>query len=323
MLITESCVAKPTLEPLDEADEALVKALGTNPRITGRDIATALGRSEASVSRRIARLLADGVIRFHAFVPPHLLGFHSVVTLYIDTKSDPTTTGRKLAELPYLHFVATVATQNQIVAFIVSRTHELATMRIDRDIASLADVISVRTAPMMHFFTPHPLSGAVQPPSPALKPRRDRVKLDAVDRAMITAAQRDGRITHAALAQAGGLSPAAAADRFQRLLASGMMTIIACTAPTRFGRLVTTIFRVRVRGPIAAAAQEIGRISDAAYVVIAGGEWQVSVEVDLKDEEELTEMKQRIQGLACVEEVHPLPLRAILKDTYDWGATDE
>ena len=45
MLITESCVAKPTLEPLDEADEALVKALGTNPRITGRDIATALGRS--------------------------------------------------------------------------------------------------------------------------------------------------------------------------------------------------------------------------------------------------------------------------------------
>lgn len=323
MLITESCVAKPSLDPLDEADTALVKALGANPRVTGRELAGALGRSEASVSRRLARLLSDGVIRFHGFVPPHLLGCHSVATLYIDTKSDPTATGKRLTDLPYLHFVATVAGQSQVIAFIVSRTDEVTTMRIDRGIASLPDVVAVRTAPMMHHYTPHPMSGALEPPVPAVRPRRERVKLDAIDRAMIAAAQRDGRATHAALAQAGGLSPAAAADRFQGFLASGMMTIIACTAPARFGRLVTAIYRVSVHGPIATAAEEIGRLTGAAYVVIAGGEWQVSVEVDLRDEAELESTAARIRRLACVGAVQTLPFRAVPKDTYDWGAARE
>ncbi len=323
MLITESCAAKPSLEPLDEMDMELVKMLGASPRATGRDLSAAVGRSEASVSRRVARLLADGVIRFHAFVPPHLLGYHSVVTLYIDTKTDPTATGQLLSGLSYLHFVATVAGQSQVIAFIVSRTHELTTARVDRDIATLPDVIAIRTAPMMHYYTPHPMSGALEPPTRALRPRRERVKLDVIDRTIIAAAQRDGRATHASLAQAGGLSPAAAAERFQRLLASGMMTIFACTAPARFGRLVTAIFRVRVRGPIATAAEEIGRLTGAAYVVIAGGEWQVSVEVDVRDEAELGEMTRRIQRLGCVAEVQALPLRAVLKDTYDWGADEE
>ncbi len=301
----------------------MVKLLGANPRATGRELAAALDRSDASVSRRLAKLLDDGVIRFHAFVPPHLLGCHSIVTLYIDTASDPSATARTLATLPYLHFIATVSNQNRIVAFIVSRTDELATSHIDQDIASIPDVVAVRTAPMMHYYLPHPLSGALVPPSRSLKLRREKVNLDAVDRAMIAAAQRDGRATHAAMAQACGLSSAAAAERFQRLLASGILTIIACVSPARFGRPLTAILRVRVQGAIATAAEEVGTLTGAAYVVIAGGDWQVSVEVDLEDEEALEETATRIRRLACVEAVQSLPLRAVLKDTYDWGSSLE
>ncbi len=319
MLITESVGSKSSFEPLTPQDFALVAQLVSTPRMSGRDLAAALRVSEASVSRRLARLRAEGVVRFHGFVPPHFLAMHSAITLYIDTDEDPGSPARALARLPHLHFVATVANRHEIVAFMLSANGEEATERIDRDIATIPGVVAVRSAPMLHYFTPQPTRRLEAIPSPVSRVREHR-NFDAADRAMILVAQRDGRSTVASLGAAAGLSPAAAGVRFQKLIDSGAMTILCCTSPARLGRRLTAILRMQIRGPIEPAARAIDRITGASYVVIAGGDWQVSVEVDTTDEEALAALATTLRALPCVSELRVLPLRAVLKDTYDWGA---
>ncbi len=323
MLITESCNAIPSLEPLSEADLELIALLGKSPRMTGTEIAQRLGTSEASVSRRLARLRAEGVIRFHAFVPPHLLGLHSQLTLYIDTDGDPAPAARELAKLPYLHFVASVAGRSEIVAFMLSRTGTAAVRRIDRDIVTIPGIVNVRSAPMMHYYTPVPFRVATQSQLQPLKGQPDAPTFDAVDLTLIAAAQRDGRATYSSLGAAAGLSPSAAASRLQKLIESGSLTVIACPAPARMGRMVTAILRMKILGPISPAAAAIDQLTGASYVVIAGGDWQVSVEVDVPDEESLASLAAEVRRLPSVGELQVLPLRAVHKDTYDWGAGTE
>ncbi len=321
MLITESCNSKPSLETLDPFDLALVAELVARPRTTGRDLAALLEVSEASISRRLAQLREEGVVRFHGFVPPHFLGMHSAITLYIDTDGDPGPPAIALAKLPHLHFVATVADRNEIVAFMLSPSGEAATERIDRDVVTIPGVVAVRSAPMLHYFTPQP-SRRVESNPPNAGRLREHGVFDSADRAMILVAQRDGRSTVASLAAAAGLSPAAAGERFQKLLDSGALTILCCTAPARLGRRITAILRMQIRGPIGPSATAIDRLTGASYVVVAGGDWQISVEVDVKDEEELAALAATIRELHCVVGMQVLPLRAVLKDTYDWGAPD-
>lgn len=322
MLITESCHCKPTLEPLDAADIQLVARIGKDPRISGRDLAKDLQRSEASISRRLSRLIEDGVIHFHAFVPPHLLGMHSVNTLFIETAQDPSVTAKALIDQRALHFLGTVAGQNLVIAQLITRSGEATTRFVDREIASRPEVVSVRVTPMMHQFTPHPMSGAAEPAASGLAHRPDKVKLDHVDRVIIAQLQRNGRATYTEMAKACGLSAAAVADRFVRLSEIGIVPVIACTAPGRFGRLLTAILRVGVKGKVGAAAEELERLTGAAFISIVGGDLQVLIEVDLEGETELQALVARLNACECVGALETMPLRAVLKDSYDWGAPD-
>lgn len=73
------------------------------------------------------------------------------------------------------------------------------------------------------------------------------ITLDAVDRRILRALQRDGRITYDVLAQEVGLSASAALRRVKRLEEAGAITgYVALLAPERVGLPLTAYLNVRL-----------------------------------------------------------------------------
>jgi Lrp/AsnC family leucine-responsive transcriptional regulator len=73
------------------------------------------------------------------------------------------------------------------------------------------------------------------------------IALDAIDRRILRALQRDGRATYDVLAQEVGLSPSAALRRVKRLEESGAVTAyVALLAPERIGLPLTAYLNVRL-----------------------------------------------------------------------------
>lgn len=76
-------------------------------------------------------------------------------------------------------------------------------------------------------------------------PSNPRVVLDDVDRGIVEALQRDGRMSVADLARAVNLSPSATADRLRRLTDSGVITGYAATVdPEALGYTVQAFVRL-------------------------------------------------------------------------------
>ncbi|MGI9187006.1 MAG: Lrp/AsnC family transcriptional regulator [Gaiellales bacterium] len=68
--------------PLDETDQAILRALQENGRRPYRDIAREVGISEGTVRSRVRKLEHLGALRFLAFVDPMRLG-NSVLALML------------------------------------------------------------------------------------------------------------------------------------------------------------------------------------------------------------------------------------------------
>ena len=73
------------------------------------------------------------------------------------------------------------------------------------------------------------------------------IPLDAVDRRILRALQRDGRMTYDVLAQEVGLSPSAALRRVKRLEEAGTIAAyVALLSPERIGLPLTAYLNVRL-----------------------------------------------------------------------------
>src|SRR5580704_13271909 len=81
--------------------------------------------------------------------------------------------------------------------------------------------------------------------------------LDAPNRAIIEALQRDGRQPYGAIAEEVGLSEAAVRRRVQRLRESGIMQIVAVTDPLQLGFTRQAMIGVSVEGDVRRVAEKL------------------------------------------------------------------
>lgn len=95
---------------IDPTDRQIIRELQTNGRRSNVEIARALGLSEATVRKRIDRLLNDGVIRITAMLDPTKLGWpvHVLIALRVEP-GHLDTVGQQLAAFSTVHSV-TLAT---------------------------------------------------------------------------------------------------------------------------------------------------------------------------------------------------------------------
>ena len=104
------------------------------------------------------------------------------------------------------------------------------------------------------------------------------VVLDEVDKSLIEALQRDGRLPYTRLAGEVGLSEAAVRQRVQRLIESGVTQIVAVTDPLMLGFRRMAMVGLRVEGDVRHVADTIASIPEVDYVVIVAGSFDLLVE---------------------------------------------
>jgi Lrp/AsnC family transcriptional regulator for asnA, asnC and gidA len=144
--------------------------------------------------------------------------------------------------------------------------------------------------------------------------------LDAPNRAIIEALQRDGRQPYGAIAEEVGLSEAAVRRRVQRLRESGIMQIVAVTDPLQLGFTRQAMIGIKADGDTQLVAKRLADMDEVTYVVTTAGSFDLIIEVVCEDDEELLDLVSRrirlLQGVVSTETFVYLKLN---KQHYNWG----
>ena len=144
--------------------------------------------------------------------------------------------------------------------------------------------------------------------------------LDAPNRAIIEALQRDGRQPYGAIAEAVGLSEAAVRRRVQRLRESGIMQIVAVTDPLQLGFTRQAMIGIRCTGDTTKVAEKLSAIESVDYVVLTAGSFDIIVEVVCEDDGDLLDLlNTKIRAVPGVISTETLVYLKLVKQQYNWG----
>ncbi len=128
--------------------------------------------------------------------------------------------------------------------------------------------------------------------------------LDAIDVAIVRELQTDGRMAYGRLGARVGLSEAAARQRVQRLLARGVMQIVAVTDPIQLASKSMALVGIKARGDSRRIAKALGALPESIYVVATAGPYDVIAEIVCEDHAHLLRVTndkiRRLRGVADI-----------------------
>lgn len=154
------------------------------------------------------------------------------------------------------------------------------------------------------------------PRGPVVRARR----IDAIDRGIIVALQRNGREPFRRIAASLGVSEATVRARYGRLCADNILKVTGVTNPLGLGFEAQAMVGVRTTGPPETAADEISRWPEAEYVVVTAGQFDVLVELVCPDRRALLDATNRIRSLDGVVSTESFLYLELWKQLYEWGA---
>lgn len=149
---------------------------------------------------------------------------------------------------------------------------------------------------------------------------RSTLVVDDVDKALIEALQKDGRLPYTKLAVEVGLSEAAVRQRVQRLVEAGVVQIVAVTDPMMLGFRRMAMIGLKVEGDLRTVANDIATLPEVSYVVVVGGSFDLMMEVVCEDDDHLlTLLNDRVRSIAGVRSTETFTYLKLFKQTYAWG----
>lgn len=150
--------------------------------------------------------------------------------------------------------------------------------------------------------------------------KRNGPPIDDIDRAIIEALQRDGRLPYTRLGAAVGLSEAAARQRVQRLVDQGVIQVAAITNPMMLGKRRMAMIGIRTGAPTDAVAEQLEQLAEIDYLVVTAGSFDLLAEVVVDDDAELLQLTNRIRAIPGVVSTESFVYLDLVKQTYEWGA---
>ncbi len=145
-------------------------------------------------------------------------------------------------------------------------------------------------------------------------------KVDAVDKGIIEALQRNGREPFRRIAAALGVSEATIRARYARLCADNILQVTGVTNPLGLGFEAQAMVGICTAGPPEVVADEIARWEEADYVVVTAGQFDILVELVCADRRTLLDVTNRIRSLDDVISTESFLYLELWKQLYDWGA---
>jgi Lrp/AsnC family transcriptional regulator for asnA, asnC and gidA len=150
-------------------------------------------------------------------------------------------------------------------------------------------------------------------------PVRGRRPIDDLDRRIIEALQANGRESFRRIAAQLGVSEATVRARYGRLVEDEIVQVVGVTNPLGIGFEGMAMVGVRTAGAPEPVADEIATWTEADYVVVTAGQFDLLVEVVCSDRRELLDLTNRMRALEGVVSTETFLYLQMCKQLYDWG----
>ena len=126
------------------------------------------------------------------------------------------------------------------------------------------------------------------------------VRVDALDRRIVAALQRDGRRPFTSIGRELGISEAAVRQRVARLQAAGIMQVVAVADPMALGYQAIAMVAIEVDGRARKqVAEAVERLPEVSYLVLTAGSFDLLAEVVCEDNDHLLRLLS--EDLAAIE----------------------
>lgn len=142
--------------------------------------------------------------------------------------------------------------------------------------------------------------------------------LDDIDRFIIEAMRKDGRVAFAQIAEQLEVSPGMIRLRYNRLLELGILKVAAITNPLQMGFKTMAMIGIRVDGSkLLDVAEKISRLDEVIYLVITSGRYDIFAEVVCRDHSGLLDfLTQKLSTISGVRESESFMHLKIMKEVY-------
>ncbi len=143
---------------------------------------------------------------------------------------------------------------------------------------------------------------------------------DAMDLAIFAILQGDGRASYSAIARKLSLPESTIRSRAQRILSSGLVSIVATGNPLKLGVPLDALSLVHVNSPYASdVADTITKMPEVRYVGVTLGGATIIVESLHQDAHNLHNfLSSKLPSISGVKEVSTFQIVDIKKSVWDW-----
>jgi Lrp/AsnC family transcriptional regulator, regulator for asnA, asnC and gidA len=125
----------------------------------------------------------------------------------------------------------------------------------------------------------------------------DRIDLDELDQQIISLLQQDGRRSHADMARTVGKSIQTVRNRIDRLVAAGVIELMAVLNPPALGLEREVVIGLRVKqGCLKTVGDRLAAMEMVSYVAFLAGSVDILIEVLLRDDEDLFHFLRDVLG---------------------------
>lgn len=146
-------------------------------------------------------------------------------------------------------------------------------------------------------------------------------EIDDIDRKLLSALQRDGRLGYAELGELVDLTAGGARRRVMRLEERGIIQIVGVTDPLRLGYRSMAMVGIVAQGDVEEIADALNELQNVVYVVIAAGQYDLLVEVIAEDQAGLFEaINNHVRKVEGVIRLETFTYYSIRTHRFGWGA---
>lgn len=190
---------------MDEIDEAIIKLLESDGRLTHREIAESIGLSRSTAAVRTQRLLVSGQVVVRGVVHPTVNGRDALAYAALVVDGPAAGVAAQVSERSDVPFASLVTGPYAVVAELRT-TGRRRVAEVVSELRQLQGVVAVDTLTYVDL-----IKDVVGPVGDAA------YEVDATDKALLRVLQEDGRCSYVELGQRVGLTAAGARRRVLKL----------------------------------------------------------------------------------------------------------
>lgn len=296
------------MEHRDPLTTQVLAALREDGRASYTRIALSLGVTRRRITQIVERAVERHEVVFTVSVSPDLLALQRFAYTQLRLDGPVAPVREALIAMPETTFVADISGEAPIDAEIRVGADPHLRRTLDR-IRCLPGVRDMQT----HLYE----SIEINLYSP-LRTGRTAFRLDAVDRAIVRRLQIDGRASFLELAEAAGISPSGARLRLNRLVRHDAVKVVGIPVRHDSPDLLTLGVGIRVRGELAAALEEVRRLSPE-FLAITIGEYELIATLSAQSVDGLLELADQLRASSQIAGMRTWTNLRTVKEEYGRG----